>query len=252
MKIKKLYIVIVALALSAGLSSCNDYLDKQPDSRLDLQSPSDVSKLLVNAYPQVHPAYLLEMYSDNTDCNLNTGWDAADRFQQQAYEWDDITETSSYETPSTYWSTYYDAITTANIALQHINSQADQSSYAAQKGEALLCRAYAMFQLANVFCMAYDETTAASDLGLPYPETVETNVHVKYDRGTLADLYAKIDKDLQEGLKLVGSTYDKPKFHFTSTSAAAFCSLVSTSNIRSMTRLWSMPTKCWAAMPRVC
>ena len=45
---------------------------------------------------------------------------------------------------------------------------------------------------------------------------------MKYDRGTLAELYAKIDKDLQEGLKLVGSTYDKPKFHFTSTSAAAF------------------------------
>ena len=222
MKIKKLYIAIVALALSAGMTSCNDYLDKQPDSRLDLQSPTDVSKLLVNAYPQVHPAYLLEMYSDNTDCNLNTVWDAANRFQQQAYEWDDITETSDYEAPSTYWSTYYDAITTANIALEHINSQKDQSSYSAQKGEALLCRAYAMFQLANVFCMAYDETTAATDLGLPYPEVVETNVHVKYDRGTLAELYAKIDKDLQEGLKLVGSTYDKPKFHFTSTSAAAF------------------------------
>ena len=117
MKIKKLYIAIVALALSAGMTSCNDYLDKQPDSRLDLQSPTDVSKLLVNAYPQVHPAYLLEMYSDNTDCNLNTGWDAADRFQQQAYEWADITETSAYEAPATYWSTYYDAITTANIAL---------------------------------------------------------------------------------------------------------------------------------------
>ena len=106
MKIKKLYIAIVALALSAGMTSCNDYLDKQPDSRLDLQSPTDVSKLLVNAYPQVHPAYLLEMYSDNTDCNLNTGWDAADRFQQQAYEWADITETSAYEAPATYWSTY--------------------------------------------------------------------------------------------------------------------------------------------------
>ena len=36
MKIKKLYIAIVALALSAGLSSCNDYLDKQPDSRRGL------------------------------------------------------------------------------------------------------------------------------------------------------------------------------------------------------------------------
>lgn len=27
MKIKKLYIAIVALALSAGMTSCNDYLD---------------------------------------------------------------------------------------------------------------------------------------------------------------------------------------------------------------------------------
>ena len=83
MKIKKLYIAIVALGLSSGMTSCNDYLDKQPDSRLDLQSPTDVSKLLVNAYPQVHPAYLLEMYSDNTDCNLNTGWDDAEPCHQQ-------------------------------------------------------------------------------------------------------------------------------------------------------------------------
>ena len=56
MKIKNLYIAIVAAAMTLGMSSCNDYLDKQPDSRLDLQSPSDVSKLLVSAYPTRHPA----------------------------------------------------------------------------------------------------------------------------------------------------------------------------------------------------
>lgn len=223
MKLHNIYIAIVSLAMTFGLASCNDYLDKQPDSRLDMQSPDDVSKLLISAYPQVHPAYLLEMYSDNTDCNINTGWDAADRFQEQAYSWADITETGDYESPSVMWSTYYEAVTTANLALQHISEAADQSQYSGQKGEALLCRAYAMFQLANVFCQAYDETTADSDLGLPYPETASTNVHEQYDRGTLAQLYAKIESDITEGMKTIGdNTYDKPKFHFGTASAAAF------------------------------
>lgn len=220
-----IYTAVVALAMTLGLTSCNDYLDKQPDSRLDLQSPDDVSKLLINAYSQVHPGYLLEMYSDNTDCNINTGWEAADRFQQQAYMWDDITETGVYESPSVLWSTYYEAVTTANLALDHINSlsAAEQSNYSGQKAEALLCRAYSMFQLANVFCQAYDEQTADTDLGLPYPEKASTNVYEKYDRGTLAQLYAKIESDIVEGMKTIGdNNYEKPKFHFGSTSAAAF------------------------------
>lgn len=211
--------------LSLGMmTSCNDYLDKLPDARMDLKTPDDVSKLLTSAYPEVHPAYLLEMYSDNTDCNLNTGWDAADRFQEQAYKWEDIVETSTYESPASLWATYNDAVTTANIVLQHINEQdaSVQPSYSAQKGEALLCRAYAMFQLANVFCMAYDEKTADTDLGLPYPEGVETTIHEKYERGTLAQLYANIDADIQAGLPLVTDQYDRPKFHFTPTSASAF------------------------------
>ena len=43
-----------------------------------------------------------------------------------------------------------------------------------------------------------------------------------HERGTLAELYAKIDADIKEGITLVGNNYDHPKFHFTQTSAAAF------------------------------
>ena len=224
MKIKNLYIVIAAMVMSLGMTSCNDYLDKQPDSRLDLQSPSDVSKLLTSAYPTRHPAYLFEMYSDNSDCNINTGWDEASRFQGQAYRWEDITDDDN-ESPDGIWTDFYGAISTANIALQHINSlsEAAQSEYAGQKGEALLCRAYTMFQLANIFCQAYDETTADTDMGLPYPVQSETNVTAKYDRGTLAQLYQKIEQDLLEGLKLVSkNNYDKPKYHFNTSAAQAF------------------------------
>ena len=50
------------MAATVGFTSCDDYLDKLPDNRMELSSPSDVSKLLVNAYSETNPAYLLEMY----------------------------------------------------------------------------------------------------------------------------------------------------------------------------------------------
>ncbi len=212
------------MAATIGLASCDDYLDKQPDSRMDLETPSDVSKLLVTTYPAVHPAYMLEVYSDNSDCNINTGWESNGRLEEQAFNWEDITEDGN-EAPSTMWTLHYATVTNANVALQHIYSQSEeaQKEYDSQKGEALLCRAYAIFQLANMFCQAYDETTADTDLGLPFPEKPETNVHGQYSRGTLAQLYARLAADIEEGVRLVnGATYSKPKYHFNSQAACAF------------------------------
>ncbi len=210
------------LGFSACLTSCNDYLDKLPDQRMELKSPSEVSRLLVSAYPEIHPAYLLEMYSDNTDEIVGTGWSEASKFQGQAYRWEDITETSDNESPQRVWQACFSAVNTANEALQYINNVSDPEDYKAQKGEALLCRAYAMFTLSTVFCRAYDSTTADKDLGLYYPEEANEEVKAHHERGTLAELYAKIDADLQAGIPLVSNNYDHPKFHFTQTSAAAF------------------------------
>ena len=82
--------------------------------------------------------------------------------------------------------------------LSFIRKQKDQSPFRAQSGEAKLCRAYAMLSLANVFCEAYDPATAASHLGLPYPENPEDRPGLTYKRGTLAELYARIDQDITE------------------------------------------------------
>ena len=93
----KKYIGFSIIALGLTLTSCDDWLDKLPDNRMELQTPSDVSSLLVSAYPSSHPAYLLEMYSDNTDECVNPSWSEASRFQAQAYNWEDITETGEDE-----------------------------------------------------------------------------------------------------------------------------------------------------------
>ena len=90
MKSIKRYISFSILGLSLALVSCNDFLDENPDKRMELQSPEDCSKLLVTAYPETNANYLLEMYSDNTDFNNKTGWTEYNKFQGQAYHWEDI------------------------------------------------------------------------------------------------------------------------------------------------------------------
>ena len=218
----KKYIGFSIIALGLTLTSCDDWLDKLPDNRMELQTPSDVSSLLVSAYPSAHPAYLLEMYSDNTDECVNPSWSEASRFQAQAYKWEDITETGEDESPQELWNKHYIAIASANAAIDLIEGKGSPAEYSEQLGEALLCRAYAMFQLSTVFCKAYNPATASTDLGLPYPTHPEKVVGTVYTRGTMEDLYGQIDKDLQRGLPLVSSNYSKPKFHFNTEAAKAF------------------------------
>lgn len=218
----KKYIGFSIIALGLTLTSCDDWLDKLPDNRMELQTPSDVSNLLVSAYPSAHPAYLLEMYSDNTDDCVNPSWSEASRFQAQAYKWEDITETFEEESPQELWNRHYLAIASANAAIDLIEGKGSPAEYTEQLGEALLCRAYAMFQLSTVFCKAYNPATASTDLGLPYPTHPEKVVGTVYTRGTMEDLYGQIDKDLQRGLPLVSSNYSKPKFHFNTDAAKAF------------------------------
>lgn len=218
----KFYISAAVLALGMSLSSCNDYLDKLPDNRMEIRNADDASKLLISAYPQVYPAYLLETYSDNTDFYDVPGFTAAGQFQREAYEWRDITDVAEYESPQELWQNIYVAIAAANQTLQFINSQSDQSAYSAQKGEALLCRAYNMLLLSEIFCDAYSPATASSKLGIPYPTEPETTVGTTYDRGTLKDVYDRINADIEAGLPLISDSYEQPKYHFTRSAACAF------------------------------
>ena len=220
---KKIKLSIFLLAAASLMTACNDFLNKYPDNRMELRTPSDVSKLVASAYPDAYPAYLLEMYSDNTDEQVHETWSSLDRFQDQAYAWADITETGVPDVPQKLWNASYTAIATANAAIEFIEKQSNQDAYEGQLGEAKICRAYAMFQLANVFCRAYNPNTADKELGLPYPYTVENDPRTKYQRGTLAQLYSNIEKDLTEGLALIANNnYAQPKFHFTPAAANAF------------------------------
>lgn len=224
---KKTYSKYIALALfvaSFGLSSCDSYLDKLPDNRMELKNGQDITDLLVSAYPEHHPAFLLERYSDNSDQFDVTGWNDGDLFQKEAYNWKDITDISTAESPQNLWEDFYLKVATANQALQAIEKlDSTGQTLKPQRGEALLCRAYGEFMLANVFCNAYSPTTADKELGVPYPTAPEEHVGTQYQRGTMKQLYDQINSDIEAALPLVeDDQYTQPKFHFTRAAAYAF------------------------------
>ena len=215
---------MMAMAISSlALPSCDDFLDKSPDSRTEIDNETKVMKILVEGYP--HTAYIQinELMSDNHDTYREDN-PYTSRYYDEVWNWDDVTE-SNNESPQNIWSNGYQAIANANIALEAIENMGDAANTIKMrecKAEALLCRAYGHFMLANEFCMAYSSSDD-KQLGIPYIEHSITELNPHYDRGTMGELYAKIDRDIQEALPLVGESHlSIPKYHFNEKAAYAF------------------------------
>ena len=225
MKIQKPILAIVAIALPLGFASCDKFLDTMPDNRTTLDTEQKIVSFLTSAYPSHNIALVTEVMSDNVD---DTGVDNpnSDRFLDQVYNWQDVTELNT-DDPKSFWEASYKAIATANQALLDIDKLAAEGPLSTTmmecKAEALLCRAYSYFMLVNVFCQNYNAQTSSQDLGVPYTDKPETKLVATYDRGTVAGIYEKIEQDIQAALPIMGDThYTIPKFHFNEQAAYAF------------------------------
>lgn len=199
--------------------SCNKYLDQEPDNRTSLTSVEKVKQLLVSAYPKSDYYIFTESASDNAE-DLGDG--SIDNRFSQHYAWQDNLD-SNPGTTAAYWNGTYNGIAAANQALDAIEKLKMGKEALPYKGEALVARAYAHFMLVTFFAKAYTINGANDSPGIPYVTEPETNVIKKYDRGTVASTYEKIERDLMEGLALLSeSAYTVPKFHFTPDAAHAF------------------------------
>jgi len=218
---KKLNLIYIFATSLLALTSCDDYLDKVPDDRAEVNTVDKVAKLLVSAYAGNNSNLILEMSSDNARDNGST-YDFDQLEQEEAYLWKDQTSTDN-DAVSDVWDACYMAAAHANQALAAIEEMGNPAEMSAYRGEALLARAWAHFQLANVFCLGYNPATADTDMGLPYSLAPETTVKPDYQRGTMAELYKHISDDIDEGLPLINDNiYTVPKYHFNQKAAYAF------------------------------
>lgn len=221
MKLK--YTLIALLTLALSLVSCDKFLDVMPDNRTELDTQEKIRSLLVSAYPKTDYLLVTEFSSDNVD-NYGKDNPNTDRFVDQLYAWEDITESDNEDTEH-IWGSAYTAIAAANQAIEAIENMVGPSAqgYEKEMAEALLCRAYNHFILVNVFAHAYTKDTAADKLGITYMSKPEQGLDPKYQRESVADIYAKIDADIQRALPMVGDDYyTVPKYHFNIKAAYAF------------------------------
>ena len=213
-------ILLVLFLFSLFMVSCNEFLDELPDNRTELDNGEKIRKLLVSAYPSTGEGVVAELSSDNfQDLGVtNPDWEVEDK---ELVYWEDVSQDSN-DGPNSVWEGCYEAIAAANQALAAINEIGD-NSLSAEKGEALMSRAYAHFILVNVFSKHYNTQTSGADLGIPYLEAPEVSLNPRYERGTVKDVYEKINKDIEEGLPLINDNiYDIPSYHFNVKAAHAF------------------------------
>ena len=225
MKIKNIiYKGGLMLASVAILASCSDQLDTLPDNRTTLDTPKKIAGLLVTAYPDRTPTLFNEWMSDNTDY-MGAQNSQGNRGGDQYFFWQEQTEGGN-DSPEQVWMFYYEGVYKANEALAAIEDQGGPKNDILRnsKGEALLIRAYDHFILANEFCRPYNGKTSTKDAGLYYATGIAdfSAAAEQSNRGTVADVYAKIAADIEAGIPLLNDTYEVPKYHFNKQAAYAF------------------------------
>ncbi|WP_131536864.1 RagB/SusD family nutrient uptake outer membrane protein [Pedobacter nototheniae] len=224
------YIYIIGFTLIGVLNAgCKKFLEHAPDLRTQLNSKEKVAQLLTSAYPKADYLAFTELSSDNVEDKgpatyYSLGSDEPSLVKNYMFE--DFVSGSQEVGASTdfYWAACYKAIASANLALDYIVKHPDENDLLPYKGEALVARAYAHFMLVSLYAKTFVQGGANNSAGIPYLTEVETVVQGKYERGTVADTYQKIEQDLTEGLPLIDNSVYKtaPKYHFTLNAANAF------------------------------
>lgn len=225
-------------AAAIALSSCSGFLDAPTDTRVDLVNTDQVRMLMNSAYPDVSYAWPCEIMSDNIEDNnspegqgnegIHYNLPSFDRGDDEMFRWETCVSNTNTDSPSIIWEEFYGSIAACNAVLERLDQWEQQNgtldrTQTAIRAEAKILRAFDAFILAQVFCQPYRGSLSDSELGIPYPTSPETTVKPHYERGTLTETYAKIQKDLEDALPDIDNgLYSAPKYHFNQTAAYAF------------------------------
>lgn len=186
------------------LLSCKKYLDKRPLKSLYIPTTlEDLQALLDNNYAINYgrSPSLLEVAADNYYA-LASSWQASTESDRLNYIWHtdavDIEGwTSTYQGPIYYSNIVLDALPNIDV------NNGGESLYNSVKGSALFNRAFAFYQLAQVYCRPYSPT-ANTDLGIILRQ--DADVEAPITRTTVQETYDLIVGDLKAAADLLPIT----------------------------------------------
>lgn len=195
--------LILTLIIIVALSSCkkqDDWLDKKssksdvvPSTLDDYQALLDNTDIMNSYYPS------LGLIGADNYIISDASWNGISSISvKNMYVWasdiyEGITTGSIWE-----WSQPYQVVAYSNIVVEGIEkmniSDGNRSQWNSIKGSALFFRAFAFYNLAQLFCKPFDAQTADSDLGIPI--RLQSDINVKSTRSTIKQTYDQIINDL--------------------------------------------------------
>lgn len=194
---------ILAILCMLGILSCDSYLDLKPKGFTIPEYYDDYWKLM--NYAQLYKADESWTPLLTDDAQLSSG-DSVNNFQAKSES--DRRAYSFQHGPifedgvrDGLWEFSYNRIYTFNTVINNIMDVPDatEEKKLTLRAEALVARAFEYLTLIAVYAKAYDPATAETDYGVPII-TSEDVGDLNYRRNTVAEVYAKIQEDLETAL----------------------------------------------------
>ncbi|WP_443946482.1 RagB/SusD family nutrient uptake outer membrane protein [Pedobacter sp. AW1-32] len=220
--IKNLMLALIPLVLASACKK--EYLETRPTNQV---ATGDAFSTTANAWAAVNGIHRI-MYSQifstqsqggqsgnmlymdilSEDMVMNT---TANSWLRSDYQW--LAHTNPNSSISEYnYSFYYVIIGNANMIIANIDNAAGSvADKNAIKGEALTYRAWAYFQMVQLYGARFVAGGANSGLGVPLVTVPTTS---KTPRNTVAQVYTQINTDIDQAIGLLASYNRANKSHF--------------------------------------
>ncbi|MBQ7017846.1 MAG: RagB/SusD family nutrient uptake outer membrane protein [Bacteroidales bacterium] len=209
---KKLYIILIAVAGIFAFSSCDDFLDVKPTNQLEfdesIKTAADAEVFMTGVMSRLTSGNYygrnMFIYGDAK------GGDLTIYSQGRGYDYlYSFNHTPSSGSGSGFWSTGYDIILQLNNLLNNIavmeSDPANTEDFGDMKGRALTLRALLYFDLVRLYGLPYTLYNPSSSLGVPNVLEV-LDASAQPDRATVSENYAQIISDLSKGAETITKT----------------------------------------------
>lgn len=194
--------------LFGSLISCNkkEFLDERPKSDLFVPTTLADFQALLDADPVMGLTPVLGELSADNFYVQQSSWPSMLTKEKNAYIF--ASDIFNGESNNLDWNKPYEQVLYGNVILEGLGKLTRTPDNAQQwdniRGAALFIRAYAFYNLVQVFTLPYNAATANVDLGIPLKLT--PNVDEKVHRATLEQTYKQILDDLLEAKTLLPDT----------------------------------------------
>ncbi|URC11281.1 RagB/SusD family nutrient uptake outer membrane protein [Flavobacterium sp. B183] len=190
------YIFVASVAITTV--SCDNYLDVKPVGKVIPETLTDYRAVMTSGYSTtaIHKALSTirtdELVLDESNDNAT--------FYRDHYIWNDANPDKT--TNSFPYATLYNRIFYTNVIINEATVKLAPSAEKDQLiGEAYALRAFAYFDLLNIFSKPFNAATAATDRGVPL--ALKIDLEQAYVPQSVAVIYDQILSDNEEAKKLL-------------------------------------------------